>query len=185
MTALVTVNRLTPAVILVSLLAAFFWGAVHALTPGHGKTIVAAYLVGARGTARHALFLGLLVTLTHTAGVFALAGITLWLSRYILPETLYPWLNLTSGTLVVGMGVTLAFTRFRAARGQDGAQRVRHAAEQRGATRGGHPHTHMLPGADDVPVTWRSSTRIGRQRRADPVSVGAHSAAGRHRAESP
>ena len=45
---------------------------MHALSPGHGKTVVGAYLIGSRGTARHALFLGLTVTLVHTAGVFAL-----------------------------------------------------------------------------------------------------------------
>src|SRR5205823_6588050 len=84
--ALVTVDRLTPTIVLVSILAALFWGAAHALTPGHGKTVVAAYLVGARGTARHAAFLGLTVTVTHTAGVFALGAVTLYLSRYLLPE---------------------------------------------------------------------------------------------------
>ena len=87
--------------ILVSILVALFWGAAHALSPGHGKTVVAAYLVGSRGTARHAVFLGLTVTVTHTIGVFALGGITLWLARYLLPETLYPWLNVISGGLVI------------------------------------------------------------------------------------
>ena len=79
------------------LLAALAWGAVHALSPGHGKTMVAAYLVGTRGTARHALALGATVTVTHTAGVFALGLVTLALSQYVLPEQLYPWLNLASG----------------------------------------------------------------------------------------
>ena len=65
-------------------------GAAHALQPGHGKTIVAAYLVGSRGTAKHALFLGGTVTATHTAGVYALGIVTLFLSQYILPERLSP-----------------------------------------------------------------------------------------------
>ena len=69
-----------PASIALSLLIALFWGAAHALTPGHGKTIVAAYMVGSRGTACHALLLGLTVTFTHTIGVFALGLVTLGLS---------------------------------------------------------------------------------------------------------
>ena len=95
---LVSVERLSAAVVALSMLAAFFWGAAHALTPGHGKAVVAAYLIGARGTARHAGILGLTVTLTHTAGVFILGAVTLYLSRYILPEVLYPWLSVVSGT---------------------------------------------------------------------------------------
>ncbi len=120
--ALVSVDRLTPSLILLSLLAALFWGATHALTPGHGKAVVAAYLVGARGTARHAAFLGLTVTVTHTAGVFALGLVTLYLSRYILPEVLYPWLNVLSGLLVVLIGITLFSRRLRAALGRSGTQ---------------------------------------------------------------
>ena len=91
--------------LLLLLLAAFGWGAVHALSPGHGKAMVAAYLVGTRGRPRHAFALGAIVTVTHTAGVFALGAITLALSQYVLPETLYPWLNLVSGLLVVVIGV--------------------------------------------------------------------------------
>jgi nickel/cobalt exporter len=91
-------------VVLASLGLALFWGAAHALSPGHGKSIVTAYLVGRRGTPRHAALLGLVVTVTHTIGVFALGLVTLLLSRFIVPENLYPWLNLVSGLLVVGIG---------------------------------------------------------------------------------
>jgi ABC-type nickel/cobalt efflux system permease component RcnA len=94
-------------VLVLLLLAAFGWGAVHALSPGHGKAMVAAYLVGTRGRPRHAVALGAMVTVTHTAGVFALGAITLALSAYILPEQLYPWLNLVSGLLVVVVGVAV------------------------------------------------------------------------------
>ena len=100
-------------VILASLAAALFWGAAHALSPGHGKTIITAYLVGRRGTPRHAALLGLIVTVTHTIGVFALGLITLLLSRFIVPEQLYPWLNLVSGLLVVGIGVSVLRSRLR------------------------------------------------------------------------
>jgi nickel/cobalt exporter len=85
-------------------------GAMHALEPGHGKTLVAAYLVGSRGTAKHAVLLGIVVTAAHTAGVFALGIITLYASRYIVPEQLYPWLGAISGISVSVVGV-LVFLR--------------------------------------------------------------------------
>jgi nickel/cobalt exporter len=103
-------------VLVLLLLAAFAWGALHALSPGHGKSMVAAYLVGTRGTARHALALGATVTIAHTAGVFALGIVTLALSQYVLPEDLYPWLTLASGLLVVGVGVTVLRQRVKKAR---------------------------------------------------------------------
>ena len=85
--ALIDQERLSAGVIVVSLLVRMFWGAAHALTPGHGKAIVAAYMVGTRGTARHAFLLGGIVTVTHTIGVFALGLITLALSEFIVPES--------------------------------------------------------------------------------------------------
>jgi nickel/cobalt transporter (NicO) family protein len=100
-------------VILASLGAALFWGMAHALSPGHGKTIVTAYLVGQRGTARHATLLGLIVTATHTVGVFALGLVTLVLSRFIVPDELYPWLNLVAGVLVVAIGISVLRARWR------------------------------------------------------------------------
>jgi nickel/cobalt transporter (NicO) family protein len=99
---------------LLLLLAAFGWGAVHALSPGHGKAMVAAYLVGTRGTPRHAAALGLIVTFTHTAGVFALGVVTLTLSAVVVPERLYPWLSLASGLLVIGVGASVLRSRRRA-----------------------------------------------------------------------
>jgi nickel/cobalt transporter (NicO) family protein len=100
-------------VLILLLLAAFGWGAVHALSPGHGKAMVAAYLVGTRGTARHAAALGATVTVTHTAGVLLLGVVALTLSAFILPEQLYPWLNLASGLLVVGVGAAVLRKRAR------------------------------------------------------------------------
>ena len=100
-------------VILASLGGALFWGMAHALSPGHGKAIITAYLVGQRGTARHAALLGLIVTATHTVGVFALGFVTLLLSRFIVPDDLYPWLNLVAGLLVVGIGASVLRARWR------------------------------------------------------------------------
>jgi ABC-type nickel/cobalt efflux system permease component RcnA len=103
-------------VLVLLLLAALGWGALHALSPGHGKAMVAAYLVGTRGSARHAVALGVIVTATHTAGVFALGVVTLGLSQYVLPEDLYPWLTLTSGLMVVCVGGGVLRSRIRRAR---------------------------------------------------------------------
>jgi ABC-type nickel/cobalt efflux system permease component RcnA len=75
--------------------------------------MVAAYLVGTRGTARQAVALGATVTITHTMGVFALGVVTLLLSQFILPEQLYPWLNLASGLMVVGIGAAVLRARVR------------------------------------------------------------------------
>jgi nickel/cobalt transporter (NicO) family protein len=109
-------DRLGFWVVLASLGLALFWGAAHALSPGHGKSIVTAYLVGQRGTPRHAAVLGLTVTVTHTIGVFALGLVTLLLSRFVVPDHLYPWLNLVTGLLVVGIGGSVLRARWRHSR---------------------------------------------------------------------
>ena len=111
--ALISSESLSLPIILFSLLVALGLGAFHALSPGHGKAVVGAYLVGAKGTAKHAIFLGLTVTITHTAGVFALGIVTLFASRYVLPEQLYPWLGAASGLIVVGIGGMLLVHRLR------------------------------------------------------------------------
>src|SRR5208283_782615 len=100
-----TQGRLSLWVLLSAALIAAGLGALHALEPGHGKTIVAAYLVGSRGTARHAVLLGVVVTAAHTAGVYLLGAATLYASRYIVPEQLYPWLGAISGLSVAGLGI--------------------------------------------------------------------------------
>jgi nickel/cobalt transporter (NicO) family protein len=110
-TRLIAQGRLSVLVILGSLAAALFWGAAHALSPGHGKTIVTAYLIGKRGTARDAAALGAIVTVTHTIGVFALGLVTLALSQWIVPDTLYPWIDLTAGVLVVAIGISVLRAR--------------------------------------------------------------------------
>jgi nickel/cobalt exporter len=137
---LISLTSPSPIVILISLLAAFLWGAVHAFTPGHGKTVVAAYLLGDRGTARHAAFLGLTVTLTHTLGVFALGGVAIYLARYILPEALFPWLSVVSGLLVVVIGLSLLFSRSRGMFGA-GSRKVRHAQVRHAYADGAHTHS--------------------------------------------
>jgi ABC-type nickel/cobalt efflux system permease component RcnA len=112
-TRLILLEDLTFPSLLLALAASFLWGAMHAMTPGHGKTIVGAYLVGSRGTLKHALYLGLTTTVTHTLGVFALGLVTLFAAQYVLPETLYPWMSLLSGLFVVGIGVNLFVSRLK------------------------------------------------------------------------
>ncbi|MBN9389335.1 MAG: sulfite exporter TauE/SafE family protein [Chloroflexi bacterium] len=137
-------GELTLPVILFALLASVVLGMFHALSPGHGKTVVAAYLVGSRGTAKHAVFLGLTVTITHTIGVFVLGLITLFASQYILPEKLYPWLGLLSGLLVVGMGLSLFRSRLLSARGKGNntVLEAAHGHADHSHSHAGHTHSH-------------------------------------------
>jgi nickel/cobalt transporter (NicO) family protein len=139
-------RHLSALVIAASLAAALFWGAAHALSPGHGKTIVTAYLVGSRGTPLHAALLGLIVTATHTIGVFALGLVTLTLSQFVVPDRLYPWLNLASGLLVVGVGAVVL------------AARLRH---RRAHAHGHHHHHHHDHGGASEGVGWRSLVGVG------------------------
>jgi len=97
--------------VLIGLAVAFGLGAIHALSPGHGKTIVAAYLVGSRGTMAHAVLLGAMVTFTHTISVFALGLGTLLLSQYVVPEKIIPWLGAISGLSIVVIGASLFYKR--------------------------------------------------------------------------
>jgi ABC-type nickel/cobalt efflux system permease component RcnA len=140
---LISFDNPSLTVILISLLAALLWGAVHAFTPGHGKTVVAAYLIGDRGTARHAAFLGLTVTLTHTVGVFALGGVAIYLSRYILPEALFPWLSVVSGLLVLAIGLSLLFRRARVL-GVGKARKTEPEHVNDAHTHDAHDHSHAL-----------------------------------------
>ena len=99
-----------------ALLVAMILGAVHAFGPGHGKAMVAAYLVGSRGTPAQAVILGTTVTVTHTAGVYLLGAVTLVAAQYVLPERLYPILGVVSGILVVAIGLGLLRSRVAALR---------------------------------------------------------------------
>jgi nickel/cobalt transporter (NicO) family protein len=140
-------RHLSALVIVASLAAALFWGAAHALSPGHGKTIVTAYLVGSRGTPLHAALLGLIVTMTHTVGVFALGLVTLSLSQFVVPDRLYPWLNLVSGLLVVAVGAAVLWSRIR-----------HRLARARGA---GHHHHHGHDHDHAIRLDWRSLVGVG------------------------
>src|SRR4029077_6331227 len=90
-TELIGTRGLTVSVVAIALVVAAALGALHALEPGHGKTVVAAYLVGSRGTAWHALLLGLIVTASHTAGVYLLGAATVYATPQNPQERRFPW----------------------------------------------------------------------------------------------
>jgi ABC-type nickel/cobalt efflux system permease component RcnA len=208
-TQLITLQNLTFPTILFALLISFVWGAIHAMTPGHGKTIVGAYLVGSRGTMKHAIYLGLTTTITHTLGVFALGLITLFAAQFIVPEKLFPWLSLLSGLFVVGIGLNLLVSRFKSSEALPWLQKLKTdltksreltspALQYEHAEAVSHQHklvlgssqahvhlhdhvhdhdhnhnhhhdhdhahadhSHLPPGAEGEPVTWRSLLALG------------------------
>lgn len=167
-------------VLLFLLLAAFGWGALHALSPGHGKAMVAAYLAGTRGTAKHAVALGVTVTVTHTIGVFALGIVALSLQQFILPEDIYPWLTLVSGVMVVLIGATVLRSRVRWARARRAGAAVGaepsadapmhdhshdhgHGHSHGHAHGHGHSHGHAHSDHHHMPdeLTWRGVLGMG------------------------
>jgi ABC-type nickel/cobalt efflux system permease component RcnA len=154
-TALVGERSLSPGFALVALLLAVGLGAAHALAPGHGKTVMAAYLVGLRGTLRQAATIGATVTLTHTAGVLLL-GLVLTTSRAVASERVYPWLGLGSGLLLAGVGIGL-LVRARPGHGHP------HPHEHPDPDHP-HPHDHdhtgAVPGAGR-PLGWRGLVALG------------------------
>ncbi len=168
---------------LIAIAGSFVWGAMHAVSPGHGKTIVGAYLVGSRATPQHAVFLGLTTTITHTLGVFALGLVALFASKWIVPEQIYPWLSFISGLLVVIIGLNLLSNRLPKIKllskwssghshdqhGHDHPHHDHdhghtHDHDHSHAHHGGHTHndhSHLPPGANGEPVTWRSLLALG------------------------
>lgn len=160
----ITRRDLSPGLMLIGLLIAFMFGAFHALSPGHGKAMVAAYLVGAQGTAKHAFLLGLIVTITHTLGVFLLGFVTLFASQYVVPEKLYPILSVISGLAVLAVGASLLYRR---ARGLADDHHHHHEHNHSHTHNHDHPHDHAhdhhhhhhpLP---EGPVTARSLIALG------------------------
>jgi ABC-type nickel/cobalt efflux system permease component RcnA len=155
---LVAARDLTPVAIALSLALAVGLGAAHALSPGHGKAVMAAYLVGTRRSPHHAAILGATITATHTIGVFALGAVTLLASAIVTPERLYPYLALASGLMVAALGISLVISRTRLALGTDelsaahtgpGAELVvdghQHTPHRHGLAE--HTHEHLRPGA--------------------------------------
>ncbi len=141
-TELVAAQDLTPIAITLSVLLAAALGAAHAFSPGHGKAVMAAYLVGTRRSSRHAAILGSTITATHTIGVFALGAVTLLASAIVTPERLYPYLTLASGLMVATLGITLVVSRTRLALAAGSTPRHPHS---HGSHSGTGEHTHKPP----------------------------------------
>jgi ABC-type nickel/cobalt efflux system permease component RcnA len=106
-------RAITPVVGALAVLLAVLLGCGHALLPGHGKTVMAAYLTGRRGRPRDALVVGATVTATHTAGVLAL-GLAISLSSTLAGDQVLRWLGVASGALVAVIGVVLLRGALRA-----------------------------------------------------------------------
>src|SRR6516162_6902915 len=119
------------------LLTSFWLGAVHAATPGHGKTIAASYIVGVRGRPVDALVLGIFVTLSHTSGI-VLVGILATLgSAWLIPQRVEAYLAVATGILVIGIGCWMLRTQMRLLPIPIGEARAAHSHG-----RGLHYHSH-------------------------------------------
>jgi nickel/cobalt exporter len=155
--------------VFVALVLALAAGALHALGPGHGKTIMAAYLVGAGGRARHAVMVGIAVSFMHTASVIGLGLVTLWASHLFPPETVFPWLSLVSGLVVLALGLWLLVTRLRSpARSPQHTHSQGHAHSHEHGPRYDHSHEVVArPSQDGYPgVLQEGRTGVGVRERA-------------------
>src|SRR5262249_15478423 len=126
------------------------------------------YLIGARGTGKHAVFLGATVTLTHTIGVFALGLITLYFSKYVLPERLYPWVGVFSGVSIVLIGATLFRKRLALLKPKqqhhhhhDHEHAHHHHDHDHGHDHGAHGHSHVPVDPQSGSISWKSLLTVG------------------------
>lgn len=103
-------------VALTALLLAVGFGAIHALAPGHGKTIMAGYMVGGGARTSQAVAAGIAIALMHVTSVLVLGFAIAWAEESFAPEEVYPWLGLVAGLVVLGLGTGLLVTRARAGR---------------------------------------------------------------------
>lgn len=176
LTDLMRTRATSPLFYVLALAIAVALGALHALTPGHGKTVVAAYLVGSRGTSWHAITLGTVTTVTHTGSVLLLGLVTMLASRFIVPTDLFPWLEVASGVLIILLGANLLVRRWQEYRGgsighvhshdghvHDHGHDHHHGGDSPHSHDGhthdhDHGHTHELPPGQ---VTWRSLLALG------------------------
>jgi nickel/cobalt transporter (NicO) family protein len=123
------------------ILSSFWAGAVHAATPGHGKTIAAAYIVGARGTPRDALILGIFVTLSHVSGIVLVGVLASLGSTWLMPQRIEAWLALALGLLVIGLALWMLWLQrdlLALAMGEAAAQ----GAIASSAAKPSHGHIH-------------------------------------------
>ena len=183
---LVKMQTFSPLFLLGAFFLSLVLGSLHAMTPGHGKALVGAYLVGSQGRTRDAVFLGTIVTITHTGSVLLLGLITLIASHYILPALIAPWLEVISGVLVIGFGINLliqrrhdlvrlASNRIKKPVGEFSIKAADHTHDHGSSLlhshdhshhdhdhihneEHDHPHTHALPANE---ITWKSLLTLG------------------------
>ena len=174
-TDLVAEREATPGFLVVAVLLAMVLGASHAVAPGHGKTVMAAYVVGERGTPRQALAIGATVAMTHTVGTLLL-GAVLQASETLAPERLYPVFGVVSGALIVAIGIGMLRSASQArarhrAHGHDDHDHTHvdhdhhaHDPDEYVTTDTGetvlhhHGHTHVIPDPD---MGWRRLVVLG------------------------
>lgn len=129
-------GTLSPLYIALAFALSIGLGAVHGVSPGHGKTLVAAYLIGSQGTLRQGIWLGMIVAVTHTAGVFVLGALTLAATELIVPQRVIEWLSLITGVAVIILGISL-LVRLRS-----GVRPGSALADETGVHAHGHDHSH-------------------------------------------
>lgn len=106
-------EQLSPTLIILVLIVAFILGAIHALGPGHGKSLMAAYLIGSRGRISDAITLAFTLTISHVFSVFVVGLLALFLADFFLPETISKWFGLFSGIAIFFIGLWLFISRYR------------------------------------------------------------------------
>ena len=134
--------NLTPFVLLLSIVTAAALGAGHALTPGHGKTLMAAYLVGTRGTSLHALGLGLSVSLSHTVGILVLAAIVVGAADVLPPDVVVRTAPLVAALSILAIGGWMLIGELRRRRSIAASMKAHAAAEHEHAAAHEHDHPH-------------------------------------------
>ncbi len=164
-------RELSPAVAGLAVVMSLVLGASHAALPGHGKTVMAAYLAGKQGTRRDAVVVGATVTVTHTAGVLVF-GLLISLVATFSPVEALRWLGVISGLLVAAVGVMLlrtAVVRRRELAALPAAQRtgvlvgaaIGSGGVGHGHGHGGHGHGHGHGGHGAEPDRWSRTSLIG------------------------
>lgn len=151
-------SQVGPAGLVWAALVAFALGALHALGPGHGKSVAVAYLVGARATSWHAVMLGAVLTAAHVGSVLALGGVALWATERFVPERVIMILEVVAGLSILTLGFALLWSRIRRARhapdhdhvhahAQDSTQEHAHGHERGHVHEHGHSHAAPSAGA--------------------------------------
>lgn len=156
----VKVDKVSTGLLLTALIISYLIGMLHALTPGHGKAIVAGYLVGERGSLSSAVQLGIIITITHTFSVFILGIVTLLLTQFIVPSQVIKWMSLVSGFLVAGFGLYLLLKRLKNIKKPNLTHDHLHTLSH-----SHHPHSHSHEAEhhvhEEMEISWKNLLPLG------------------------